>query len=87
MHSHFRQFMQYFWYILKFGPIELDILACSEMTEAAIISTGNVRQFRKLFATQLAIGNGDPEHMGMALLVQTIPQSQLRKILALEGTG
>ena len=60
----------------KFDPVELDILAGGKMTKSAVEIARNPRQPAHLMAGQYPVRNGDAQHIGVQLQIQTVLQAQ-----------
>ena len=67
--------------ILQPYPVELDVLAGGEMAVAAVIPPGDPRQGAHLVGTQQAIGNGDPQHVGMELQVKAVAKPERLELI------
>ena len=76
MHFNRRQFFQQIRAFLKLDPVILDILARGEMAVIAIIFPRDMREHPHLPAVERAIGNGDAQHIGMQLQIQSVHQPQ-----------
>jgi len=61
---------------LQARPVELDILARTEVTVALVVFAGDVGQHPQLPRGQQAIGNGYPQHGRVPLQVQAVHQAQ-----------
>ena len=57
------------------------------MAVAPIVATRNRRKRAQLRRGQQSIRNGDPQHRGMPLDVQTIAQTQRTELIFVEFTG
>ena len=69
--------------LLQLDPVELDVLAGGEMAVAAVVAPGDPGQAAQLGRAQRAIGDGDPQHIGMELKVEAVHQPQgLELVLA-----
>src|SRR6202790_4370550 len=86
MHFHLREFGQDIRNFLELGPIELDVLASSEMPVAAVVAARNASESPQLRRRQETIRDRDPQHRGMALDVQTIAQAQVAKFVLAQQT-
>ena len=67
VHFHIRQSGQNGGHVGQFRPIELDVLPGGEMAIALVPGIGNQRQLAHLPGGEGAIGDGDPQHVGMQL--------------------
>jgi hypothetical protein len=62
--------------VLELDPVELQVLAGGEMAVAAVVRAGDVGQLAELAGRQRAVGNGDPQHVGVELKVEPVGQAQ-----------
>ena len=79
MHLDARQFFQNVRRVGQLRPVVLDVLAGGEMAITPVVATRDMSQHPQLLRIQRAIGNGDPEHVGVQLQVDTIHQAQRAK--------
>ena len=62
--------------LLEFDPVELDVLPRGEMAEIAVVAPRHVRQHAHLRGRQRAVGNGDAQHVGVQLQIDSVHQPQ-----------
>src|SRR5690606_36664907 len=86
VHLHFCQFGQNGRNIFQPGPVELHVLACTEMTIAAIPATGNERYCTQLAGGEHAIRDCNTQHGSVALDIQPILQAYCTKFVFCEFT-
>ena len=67
--------------VLQPRPVELDVLARSEVAVTSVILPADVRQLSKLPGRKKAIGNGDTQHRRILLDVQPVLQPQRSKLV------
>ncbi len=67
--------------VLELDPVELQVLARGEMPVAAVVLAGDVGELAQLAGRQRAIGNGDPQHVGVELQVEPVGQPQRLELL------
>ena len=60
----------------QLDPVILNILAGGEMTIVTIIFARDMGEHVHLLAAQRAIGNGNPQHIGVELQIEAVHQSQ-----------
>ncbi|MNP01660.1 hypothetical protein D3C76_934840 [compost metagenome] len=80
MHVHLCQVLQNLGYLMQLDPVVLQVLPGGEMPVAAIIVASDSRQGAQLPRRQSAVGNCDPQHIGMLLHIQTVLQTQRQKL-------
>ena len=81
MHVDFGQRRQRVGRVLELDPVELQVLARREVAVAAIVLARDVGQLAQLARRQRAVGNGDPQHVGMELQVEAVVQAQRLELL------
>ncbi|MCY1555481.1 hypothetical protein D9M68_921510 [compost metagenome] len=57
------------------------------MTIAAVVVPGDLRQGAHLVCGQRAVGDGDPQHVGVLLHIQSVLQTQRKKFLLAQLAG
>ena len=60
----------------ELDPVELDVLARGEVAVAAVVPPRDMRQPAHLVRRQRAVGNGDPQHVGVQLQIDAVHQPQ-----------
>ena len=73
--------------VLEPDPVELKILPGGEMAIAAIVLARDVGELAQLAGRQGAVGNGDPQHVGMELQVKAVVQTQGLELLLRQFAG
>ena len=76
--------------VRQFGeldPVELDVLPGGEMSIAAIVAARDMRQPPQLLRRQRAVGNRDPEHIGVQLQIDAVLQPQHLEFVLGEFAG
>ena len=73
--------------ILEPDPVELDVLTRREVAEAAVPLAGDQGKLAHLPRRQDAVGDGDPQHIGMQLQVEAVLQPQRLELLLGEIAG
>ena len=81
MHLHLGQLRQDVRRVGELDPVELDVLARGEMAVAAVVAPGDVGELAKLRRIERAVGNGDPQHIGVELQVEPIHQPKGLELL------
>ena len=81
VHVDFGQRRQRVGRILELDPVELQVLARREMAVAAVVLAGDIGQLAQLARRQRAVGNGDAQHVGMELQVETVGETQRLELL------
>eukprot|EP01022_Parablepharisma_sp_SALTPOND_P026560 TRINITY_DN643_c0_g3_i1.p1 TRINITY_DN643_c0_g3~~TRINITY_DN643_c0_g3_i1.p1 ORF type:complete len:1321 (+),score=447.37 TRINITY_DN643_c0_g3_i1:3726-7688(+) len=70
------QFFQDLGGFFQLDPVELDVLAGGEVAIASVVLDGDLGELAQLLGSQHAVGDGDAQHVGMALQVETVLQAQ-----------
>ena len=65
----------------KLDPIELNVLPGGEMPIAAIIASRHMGKHAQLRGRKRAVGDGDPQHIGMQLQIDAVHQPQRLEFL------
>ncbi len=81
MHVDFGEGRQGIRRILELDPVELEVLARREVAVAAIVLARDISELAQLPRRQRAVGNGDPQHVGVELQVKAIGQTQRLELL------
>ncbi|MNZ88868.1 hypothetical protein D3C78_1077700 [compost metagenome] len=76
MHLDLGQALENVGHLGQLDPVELNVLAGSEMAIAAIVVAGDLRQGAHLAGAEGAIGNRHAQHIGVLLQVQAVLQTQ-----------
>ena len=67
----------------QLGPVELQVLPGREMAVAAVVLLRDVGELAQLPRAQGAVGDGDPQHVGVELQIEAVLQPQrLELVLA-----
>ena len=61
-------------HVLQLGPVELQVLPGREVTIATIVLVGDVGELPQLARAQGAIGDRNPQHVGVQLEIETVLQ-------------
>ena len=62
--------------LLELDPVELDVLPRREVAVAAIVAARDMREHAHLVGRQRAVGDGDPQHVGVKLQIDAVHQPQ-----------
>jgi len=62
--------------LLEPGPVVLDVLTRGEVAIALVVDPGDTGQHAHLIGRQDAVGDGDPQHIGVELQVEPVHQAQ-----------
>ncbi len=62
--------------LFELDPVELDVLPGCEMAVVAVVAARDMRQRAHLLRRHGAVGNGDPQHIGVELQIDAIHQPQ-----------
>ena len=81
MHVDFGQGRQRVGRVLELDPVELQVLARREMAVAAVVLARDIGQLAQLARRQRAVGNGDAQHVGVELQVETVGETQRLELL------
>mmetsp|Transcript_1021 Transcript_1021/g.1211 ORF Transcript_1021/g.1211 Transcript_1021/m.1211 type:complete len:274 (+) Transcript_1021:893-1714(+) len=73
---HLCQRVQHVRHVLQLGPVVLDVLTGSEMAIALVPLFRQQRELAHLVGRQRAIGDRNPQHIGVQLQIQTVHQAQ-----------
>ncbi len=76
MQAHLGQRLKNVRRIAQLDPVELEIGARREVAVALVIGAGHMRQAAQLRGIQRAIGDGDPQHIGVQLQIEAVHQPQ-----------
>src|SRR3569833_791995 len=76
MHLDRRELFQNFRRVFQLDPVELDVLARGEMAVAAVMPERDMGEHAQLPRSQQAVGYGNPQHIGMALQIQAVLQTE-----------
>jgi hypothetical protein len=71
----------------QLDPVELDVLARGEVAVVPVPAPSDVGQPAQLYAGQRAVGNGDPQHVGVQLQVQAVAQAERLELVLGQLTG
>ncbi len=67
--------------VLQRRPVELEVLARGEMAVAAVVPARDRGERPELRRIERAIGNGDPQHVGVELQIDAVHQAQRLELL------
>ncbi|MNV55075.1 hypothetical protein D3C71_1472980 [compost metagenome] len=82
MHFHACQFGEDIGRVGQARPVVLDVLAGGEVAVTPVIFAGDMGQHPHLLRIQRAVGNGDAQHIGMELEIDTVHKAQrLERVL------
>jgi hypothetical protein len=82
MHLDRRQLVENGRRVRQLRPVELEVLPRGEVAVAPVIRARHMREHAHLPGVQRAVGNGDPQHVGMQLQVDAVHQAQrLERVL------
>ena len=84
MHANFGEARQNLRHIREFRPVELDVLARGKVAETSVKVARDFGEFAELRAAQHAVGNRHAQHVGVALLVESVAQPQVLKVLGVK---
>ena len=76
VHLYRRQLGQNVGNVHQLRPVELDVLPGREMAIALVVTARDMRELAQLARAQRAVGNGDAQHVGVKLQVETVHQPQ-----------
>ena len=63
-------------HLVELDPVELDVLPGGEVAVAAVVAARDMREHAHLLGRQRAVGNGDPQHVGVELQIDAVHQPQ-----------
>ncbi|MND98090.1 hypothetical protein D3C80_904290 [compost metagenome] len=87
VHLHLGQLLEDVRHFGEFDPVELDVLPGGEVAVAAVVLAGDARQAAQLVRRQGAVGDGDPQHVGVLLQVQAVLQAQRQELFLAQLTA
>ena len=87
MHLNFGELLQNVRYVLQRHPVELDILARREVSEAPVIIARDLGEAPELHRRELAIRNRDAQHVGVQLQVYAVLQPQRLELVLQQFAG
>ncbi len=67
--------------VLQLDPVQLKVGAGGEVPVPAIVGAGDLGQPVQLLRVEGAVGDGDPQHVGMELQIQAVHQAQRLELL------
>ena len=89
MHLDLGERLQHVRHVLQRDPVELQVLARGEMAVIAVPAPADHGELAQLPGRQRAVGDGDPQHIGVELKVDAVHQAQRLELvlgdLALEA--
>ncbi len=71
----------------ELDPVELNVLSRGEMAVAAVIAPRHVGELAQLIGGKRAVGNGDPQHVGVQLQIDAVHQPQRLELILVELAG
>src|SRR6185437_7338610 len=74
-------------HLLEAGPVELQVLAGGEMPGAPVEAFRDLPELAQLTRAEQPVGNGNAQHGGMTLDVQTIAQPQAPELVLRQFAG
>jgi hypothetical protein len=74
-------------HVLELRPVELDVLPRREVTIIPVVLARDMRQHAHLARRQQPVGNGDAQHVRMALHIQAVPQPQGAEVVLAQFAG
>ncbi len=81
VHLHGGQLGEDFRHVFQLRPVELHVLPGADVGVALVVVAGDLRQLAQLARGEQAIGNGDAQHRGIALDIETVLQAQRAELL------
>ena len=76
VHLHLRQLLEEVGRLLQLDPVELHVLPRGDVTEAPVVTPGDVGELAHLARGQDAVGHVDPQHVGVELQIEAVHQTQ-----------
>ena len=73
--------------LLELDPVELDVLPRGEMAVVAVVAPRHVREHAHLVGGERAVGNGDPQHIGVQLQIDAVHQAQRLELVFRQLAG
>ena len=73
--------------LFELDPVELDVLPGGEMAVAAVVAARDMRQHAHLLRRQRAVGDGDPQHVGVQLQIDAVHQPQRLELVLGQFAG
>ena len=67
-------------HVAQLRPVELDVLPRGEVAVALVPALGDHRELAQLARVQRAVGDRDPQHVGVELQVEPVPQPQRQEL-------
>ncbi len=71
----------------ELDPVELDVLPRGEMAVAAVVFARHVREHSHLVGGQRAVGNRDPQHIGVQLQIDPVHEAQRLELVFRQLAG
>ena len=72
---------------IELDPVELDVLPRGEMAVVAVVAARNMRQHAQLVGGERAVGDSDPQHIGVQLQIDPIHEPQRLEFLFRQFAG
>ncbi len=73
--------------VLQLDPVQLDVGARGEVAVPLVVGAGDVAELAQLPRGQRAIGDGDPQHVGVQLQIQAVHQPDAFELVLGELAG
>ena len=87
VHVHLRQVVEDVRRVAELDPVQLQVGARGEVAVALVIGPRDPGQFAQLRRVDRAIGNGDPQHIGVELQIEAVAQAQGLELFLVELAG
>ncbi len=71
----------------ELDPVELDVLPRGEVAEVAVVAARDMRQHAQLRGRQRAVGDRDPQHVGVKLEIDAVHQPQRLELVFGQRAG
>ncbi len=76
VHLDIGQFLEDVGDVGELGPVELEVLPRGEVAVTPVVHPGDVRKLAHLSRRQRAVGDGNAQHVGVQLEIDTVHQPQ-----------
>ena len=87
MHVDLGQRRQGIGRVLEPDPVELQVLPRREVAVAAVVLARDVGQLAQLAGRQRAVGDGDPQHVGVELQIEPVGEPERLELLFRQFAG
>ena len=81
------RFCQDVRHVLQLRPVELQVLPRGEVAVALVVVARDVGELPHLARVERAVGDGDPQHVGVELQVDAVLQPERLELLLVELAG